>query len=282
MRQTSKRVLLAIILWVYGISISVTLVSLWGRAVVVDTDLMAAGAGDAAGSDLVSQRIESWLVGQLSDVPGVDQPTAEQAASAVVADPGLAQTMDDLVRQVVLAAAVPVGHPTTVDLAGTLQPAVPTITRALDGAGMNVTDSQVATVVGGLDPLVVRSPDAPPLLGRGSKAADALSVATVVGVFLAVVSGVGAVRLAEDGRKMMKNLLIRVAISALGFAVMFRLGAWILDPGAGRSPVRMAAARVAAAKLWLPLVVSAVAAGTAWLLRTRRQRAGFGAQPQQP
>lgn len=277
MRQTGKRVLLAIVLWVYGISISVTLVSLWGRAVVLDTDLMAAGAGDAATSHLVSQRIESWLIGELGGIPGVDRATAERAASAVVTEPDLAQTMDELVRAVVLAAAAPADHPATVDVAGTLGPAVPTITRALDGAGMGVTESQVAAVVGALDPLAVKSPDARPLLGRGSKAANALSVATMLGVVVAAGSGVAAVRLSDDRRRMVKSLLIRIAVSALGFAVMFRLGAWILDPGAGRSPVRVAAARVAAAKLWLPLALSSMAAGTVWLLRVRRQRAGLQA-----
>jgi hypothetical protein len=271
---STRRVLLAAVLWMYGISISVTLVSLWGRAVVADQSLLAAGAGDAAGSDLVSQRIESWLVGELNDVPGVERPVAEQAASAVVADPDLTSTMDRLVGQIVLAAAAPVGRPATVDVAGALQPAVPTITRALSGAGMSVSDSQVASVVGNLDPLVVREPDSPPIVGRGSRAASALSLATALGVAAAAATGVAAVRLSEDRRKMVKDLLIRIAISALGFAVMFRLGAWILDPGAGRSPVRMALARVVAAKLWLPLILSGAAALAAWLLRTRSQRAG--------
>lgn len=242
---------------------------------VADTGLLAAGAGDAAGSDVVSQRIESWLVGELSDVPGVDRPIAEQAASAVVADPALTHTMDQLVSQIVLAAAAPVGRPASVDVAGALLPAVPTISRALSGAGMNVTDSRVASVVGSLDPLVVRNPNTPPILGRGSTAANALSLATALGVLAAGASGVAAVRLAENRRKMMKDLLVRIAVSALGFAVMFRLGAWILDPGAGRSPVRMALARVVGAKLWLPLILSALAAGAAWLLRTKSQRTGL-------
>lgn len=100
-------------------------------------------------------------------------------------------------------------------------------------------------------------------------------MATTLGVVLAVASGVAAVWLSDDRQKMVKDLVIRIAISAFGFAVMFRLGAWILDPGGGRSPVRVAAARLAAAKLWLPLAVSMVAAGAAWLLGARWQRSGL-------
>lgn len=105
-------------------------------------------------------------------------------------------------------------------------------------------------------------------------------MATTLGVVLAVASGVAAVWLSDDRQKMVKDLVIRIAISAFGFAVMFRLGAWILDPGGGRSPVRvaaarLAAARLAAAKLWLPLAVSMVAAGAAWLLGARWQRSGL-------
>jgi hypothetical protein len=89
-------------------------------------------------------------------------------------------------------------------------------------------------------------------------------------------SGTVAVRMSEDRRTMLRSLLHRLAIGALGYAVIFQLGAWILDPGGGRAPVRSAAARLIGAKLWVPLVVAAGAAGAGWLLRHRRSNGGKG------
>lgn len=82
--------------------------------------------------------------------------------------------------------------------------------------------------------------------------------------------------MSEDRRAVLRSLLHRLAIGALGYAVIFQLGAWILDPGGGRAPVRSAAARLIGAKLWVLLAVAAGAAGAGWLLRRRRSNGGKG------
>lgn len=267
-----RRYLLAVVLWIYGLSISVTLVSVWGRALVVDTQLMASSAVAAADSEFVSGRIESWLVGELSSLPGVGPAAATGAATAVAADPALAGTIDELVARTVIAAAAPVGEPTVVDVAEVLSPAVPAITKSLADQGISASEEQVEAVVADLDPLVVRDPEEPPVVGSGSDAASTLSLATLVGVLILGGMGSLAIWLSEDRRAMLRGLFTRIAVSALGFAVMFRLGSWILDPGAGRSPARTAASQLAGAKLWIPVLISVAAAVAARFVRVKRAK----------
>ena len=267
-----RRYLLAVVLWIYGLSISVTLVSVWGRALVVDTQLMASSAVVAADSEFVSGRIESWLVGELGSLPGVGPAAATGAASAITADPALAETIDELVTRTVIAAAAPVGEPTVVDVAEVLSPAVPAITRSLADQGIPASEEQVEAVVADLDPLVVRDPEEPPVVGSDSDAASTLSLATLIGVLILAGMGSLAIWLSEDRRAMLRGLFTRIAVSALGFAVMFRLGSWILDPGAGRSPARSAASQLAGAKLWIPVLISVAAAVAARFVRVKRAK----------
>ena len=267
-----RRYALPIVLWVYGIAVTVTLVSVWGRAVVIDTDLMAAAASDVASAEFVTDQIEDWLTEELVELPGIDRGTAEQAAAQTVADQAFEAPLSDLTRAVVAAAAAPPGDSTRVDVAGVLLPAIPSVTVALAAQGIDLNEQAVGAFLSSLDPLVVRGPNEAPVVGSGSYAARTFSLATVVGLVTAVVAGGAAVQMSEDRRAMLRSLLTRIAVSALGFAVMFKLGAWVLDPGAGRAPVRTAAARLAGAKLWLPVLVAAGTGGGAWTLRWTRTR----------
>lgn len=268
-----RRYALPVVLWVYGISVTVTLISLWGRVVIVDTDLISLAAEDASRAGPIAEQIGRWLGGQLRDVPGVDPTTADELATSMVGDPALQETLDRLVRDVVRAAAAPEGE-ATVDVAGILSPAVPAITDHLRERGLPVTEEVVGSYVASLDPLVVREPGEEPVVGAESGTARSLSIATVIGLGLMLSSGLAAVRMAEDRRAMVRSLFHRLALGALGFAVIFQLGSWILDPGAGRAPVRSAVSRLVGAKVWLPLVVAAGAAGAGWLLRVRRKKRG--------
>jgi hypothetical protein len=278
-----RRYALPVLLWVYGISVTVTLISLWGRAIVVDTGLLASAAEDAAGAPLISRQIEVWLAGQIADVPVLDATVADDLAADLVSDPALQATLDALVGAVVTAAAAPEGE-AEVDVAALLSPAVPALTEGLAASGIPVPEAAVAEYVATLDPLVVREEGSEPVVGSRSGTARSLSIATVVGMLVMLASGTVAVRMSEDRRTMLRSLLHRLAIGALGYAVIFQLGAWILDPGGGQAPVRSAAARLIGAKLWVPLVVAAGAAGAGWLLRRRRSNGGkrSGGQPHHP
>lgn len=256
----------------YGIAVSVTLVSLWGRAVVVDAELMSAAAADAATAGPVADRIEDWLTGELTEVPGVDGSVARSVARAVVEDPAVEDSLGDLVGGLVETAALPPGDVAVLDVARILAPAVPAFTTRLNEQGVSIDEPIVESYVSSLDPIVVRQPDSDPVVGHGSAPARTLVLATVVGVAVMVMTGAAAVRMAEDRRSMLRSLLNRFALGALGFALMFQLGSWILDPGAGRAPFRTAASRLVGAKVWLLVVFAGVTGAGAWTLRTRVKR----------
>lgn len=278
-----RRFALPVTLWVYGIAITVTLVSIWGRAVVVDSDLMADAAAKVASPRLAAAQVEAWLAEELATMPGVGRSEAETAATDTAADPTFLEPVERLVREVVLATTVPRGETAVVDVAGALRPMIPAMSDSLARQGVDVTDESLAALLGSLDPLVVRQPNELPVVGARSPAARNLSLATVLGLVTVLVSGVIAVRLAEDRREMLRTLLTRVAVSAFTFVVMFQLGAWVLDPGAGRAPVRSALASVATAKLWVPALVAVGAAGAATAVRKQlHAREGSGAHPDEP
>lgn len=265
-----RRFGLPVVLWVYGIALSVTLVSLWGRSVVLDDDLVAGAAAESVAAGALADRLEGWLADELDSQPGVSTSAASEVASSVLADPALEQPLQDMVEAVVLASADPDGG--RVEVAPILAPAAPAVAEHMAAAGLPADEATVTGYIAGLDPLVLAAPGRTPLVGPDSAAARTLYIGTVVGLGMVALSGSVAVWLAEDRRAMLRSLLNRVAMSALGFFVMFWLGAWLLDPGAGRAPVRQAAARVIGANLWIPALIAAGAAGAGWQLRRRHLR----------
>lgn len=267
-----RRYALPVVLWVYGMAVTLTLVSIWGRAVVVDSDLVSAAAADTANAGPVAARIEAWLAGELAVEGGVDDSTATAIASSVVHDPALEGTLADLVGAVVAAAALPPGEQAVVDVAEIFRPAAPVLTAHVQDAGVPLDEAAVSKYVAALDPLVVRQPGERPVFGSGSDAARTLYLGTIIGLMVICATGAVALFLSQERKVMLRSLFNRIAVSALGFAVFFQLGAWFLDPGAGRAPFRLAASRLVGAKLWL-LALIAVAAGFAgWVLRSRARR----------
>lgn len=263
-----RRWTIAVLLWLYGISITIFLFSIWGRAVAADDELLADAAGRAAGSDLVASRVESWFDEVLSE-EGL--PGAEGGVSRlIVAVPEVRSATADLVGQLVQATARPSGPQVVIDVAEGYRPAVPAVTSALTGVGIPVSESQVAAVVAQLDPLVIDvDPDRPPV-GSRSAAARSLTVATMVALGSMVVSGGGATLACRDRRAMLRSLLNRLAVSGFTYFVFFRISSWVLDPRGGRATVRGGLAEIVGSKLWIPLLVAAVAGGAGWTVRHRQ------------
>ncbi|MGB7861106.1 MAG: hypothetical protein WBM90_11465, partial [Acidimicrobiia bacterium] len=57
--------------WVFGLAVTVMLISLWGRAVVVDTDALADAAAPLSGSATVIEMFTDWLTDEFVD-NGID------------------------------------------------------------------------------------------------------------------------------------------------------------------------------------------------------------------
>ncbi|MFP3914548.1 MAG: hypothetical protein ACLFWM_06710, partial [Actinomycetota bacterium] len=219
--------------------------------------------------DMVTSRVETWFDAELDDA-GLD--AAGPIGTIVAALPEVRSATAALVGEMVRVAAEPSGEETSVDVAEFYRPAVPAVTASLAGAGIPVTEEQVASVVNELDPLVIRSGEAPPVVGPDSAGAGFLTVATLLALLAMVLSGTGAVMLSKNRWIMTRSLFNRLAVSGVTYAVFFQLTSWVLDPGGGRASPRGALAQIMSSKLWIPLLLTAIAGSAGWAIRHRHVR----------
>ena len=271
--------------WVFGLASTVLLVGLWGRAIVVDTQQLAESLTPLASSELVAERFSTWLETELVD-SGIDRPAASVAADEVLAHPAVGPVLVDLVAEAVEAAASADPSGASVDVARILAPSVGVVTAGLNDAGVPVSVEQVEIAVATLDPLVIRDPADRPLVGVSSPLASTLGTAALLAVMVMLITGWIYVAVSRDRVRAVRNLLNRFALGALSFAVLLRIGAWIVDPQGGRAPVGESLARVADSKWVVPLTLglgSLAAAAIAWLFRKRiRPEAEFRSRREQP
>lgn len=268
-QSRGRRILQAVALWVYGIAISVFLLSIWGRSVAADTALVASAATRVAESEFVATRVEAWFERALADV-GFEGNPGSRLSSAIVALPEVQAATAALIGEIVEAMASTEEGPVVVDIASVYRPAVPAVTDSLVSMGIPVDEGHVEAVVDRLEPLVL-VPDrgGRPLVGRGSGPARALTVGTLIGLGAMLLAGGVAVYLSEERRRMIRTLLTRLSMSGLNFAIFFRLSSWVVDPRGGRAGINGAIAELLGAKLWIPLAIMVVSGAGAWTIRRR-------------
>jgi hypothetical protein len=262
----------------FGISLSVLFVSLWGRAMVVDTDALADSIVPLARAETVVHFVTGWMSEEMVD-SGVAPDLVEPAVGYFLSSSALGQTVDEFAEEVVDAAASSDPAGSRIDMRALIAPAVPEVTLGLIGLGYDVSDHQIREVVEGLDPLVIRSPGSSPLLGPASQTAARLGIASLLAAVALVVFGGAFVRLSDDRLVAIRSLLNRVAVGGLSFAVLLRLGAWVIDPSGGRAPVLETLSNLAGSKWLVPLQLGLTAAVMgAGIFIWRRLRPGEGSQ----
>ena len=274
--------------WAFGMSLSILFLALWGRAVVADTETLSDSLSPLARSGVVADLVADWMTEELTE-SGADAATVRPTVDFFFESSSVGDTVDQLVGEVVYAAAASSPEGSRIDMAALIAPAVPELTTGLAGMGYPVTESQVADVVAGLDPLVIRQPGSEAIVGPNSPTAARLGTAALVALLGIIVFGLGVVNLSEDRVGAVRELATRVAVGGLSFAVFLRLGSWVLDPSGGRAPVRSTLSELAGSKWMVPLQVAVVAgaiAGTIYLGRRWLKRRGVslspGAPPTQP
>lgn len=262
--------------WLFGLAFSVALIATWGRAVVSDADALSEAARPLAQTSQVASIVSNWLRQEMVEA-GVPKGPADQAASHAVNTPGLEDAMRRLVVEVTLAAASVGPDAAVVDVASLLRPTVPEVTTALATAlEAEVDENDVARAVDSIDPLVVVADGEARSIGPQSPAASRLGVASLLALATLLVTGWGLVASGDDRVVEVRRLLNRIALGALSFAVMLRLGSWVLSPRGGRAPISEALSVIAASKWTVPLVVGLIAGAAALVAqetkRTVRRR----------
>ncbi len=257
--------------WVFGLASTVLLVGIWGRAVVVDTNELADTLSPLAAGDMVSDRLATWLEAELVEA-GVDGVGAAVAADQVLAHPSVGPVLEELVAEGVEAAASADPTGASVDVAAILLPASGQITKGLNEAGVPVSSEQVEAALTQLDPLVVRNPSDRPFVGVSSPLAANLGTAAMLGALLMLFSGTSYIAMSRDRMRAFRALLTRFALGALSFAVLLRLGSWLVDPEGGRAPFRESFALLANSKWLVPLTIGLVAMAAALIASMFRRR----------
>lgn len=254
------------------------LLALWGRAVVADTETLADSLSPLADSSLVIDLAADWLEEEMVE-SGADPEEVGPAIDHYFESSSVRRALDEIVREMVGGVASTGPGGASIDMATLLRPTVPDLTVAMAGVGHELTESDVAEIVAGFDPLVIRSPGEEALLGPASPAASRLGTAAMLAVASLLVFGYGYAALSEDRVAAVRSLLNRLALGGLSFAIFLRLGAWVLDPSGGRAPVPQTISELAGSKWGVPLQVAMVAAVLAgliyWSRRRIRRRGGF-------
>jgi hypothetical protein len=202
---------------------------------------------------------------------GLGQAEAAEMAGRVLAQPGVGPVVEQLVTEGVEAAATGDPDATSVDVAAILTPASGQIASGLNEAGVPVTAEQVVAALSRLDPIVVRDPADRPLIGAASPLATSLGTAAILGAGLMAISGTAYIAMSRDRVRALRSLVTRFALGALSFAVILRIGSWLVDPEGGRAPFRESFALLANSKWMVPLTIGLAAAGAALLLRVSRR-----------
>ncbi|HSK07592.1 MAG TPA: hypothetical protein VK990_08750 [Acidimicrobiia bacterium] len=272
----SRRFAIGVAGWVFGLASTVLLVGVWGRAMVTDTDQLAESLTPLAASDAVAERISTWLESELVGT-GLDGPGASIAADQVLTHPRVGPLLEELVAEGVEAAASDDPAGASLDVAAILVPATGQITSGLNDAGVPVTSAQVETALASLDPLVIREPSDRPFVGASSPLASNLGTAAMLGLVLMMLAGSAYVAMSRDRMRAVRSLLTRFALGALSFAVLLRIGAWLVDPEGGRAPFRESFALLADSKWIVPMNFGLVSLGAAVIARMLRRRVRPGA-----
>jgi hypothetical protein len=263
------------VLWVFGLSTTLLLVGLWGRAVTIDEDTVAHSTEAALSADLVTDRVWGWIGDGLSATEGISPVEADRVLDEVRDRPEAMGAVDAIVDQVVQALVASPGKETTIDVASALAPLVPEVVSGLAAQGVDVPEAAVEATVESLDPVALDTGAAISVGVVTEQARALLSLGVLGAAGMLVLFGSTAVVLAEDRWPMVRGLATRIAFSAASFAVLFRFGGWILDPDGGGSPLRRSGAILVGSNLHVFVVIGSVAgliAVAIWIMR-RPQRA---------
>ncbi len=258
------------ILWVFGLSTTLLLVGLWGRAVTIDRDTISRSTEAALSADIVTDRVYEWVGEGLSSTTGISDEEAERVLAGVRSHPEAVEAVDAIIDDVVAALVAPPGTNPTIDVEGALSPLVPMVVSELDAQGLEVPAGAVDAAVESLDSVPLDAGEAVPVGTVTDQARAVLTTGVLIAAAMLALAGALAVAVSEERWPMVRSLATRIAFSAMSFAVLFRLGGWALDPDGGRSPLRRSGAILVESNLDVFLIVAGLAAAVAaaiWMIR---------------
>ncbi len=271
----AKGFALSTALWLFGLFTSLVLIGLWGRTVAGDELTLAASTRAVLESEVVNDRVSDWLEDAVAAAAELGSDDVAAVVAVVEGTPEMEAAMDDIVDQAVAAALAPPGTVAEIDLAAAAEVLAPVVANALAERGVIAEASTVQAAAQNLPGIVLSADDGTTVGGAARQVKGWLTTVVVVGLAGMVTFGGAAVMLSSDRVRQLRALVVRLGVSAFTFAIVFRIGAWAVDPDGGRSPIASGGAVLLKSNghiLAIVAVAAAVVAGGMSVFVLRRQR----------
>ena len=271
-----RRFVRATLFWLFGLSASILIASLWGSAVTGSRGTVAEVMRDVATEQTARERIAGWITAGLGSA---DLIASDNAAlvDRIMAMPEMEKVLTDLTDQIVEAVFAPVGGAALVDLATALLPAVPHITQVLVDEGVPADERSVAALVSNIDPILLDGTGEFPVTSAATRASAAFSLAAALAGVAVLTFGGGAVWISPDRAAAVRNLAYRLMLTSLSLALMLRLGSWIADPAGGSTPWRVGLSVLLGSHAYVPLLGAGLAAAVGLVARFKVKKRRWSA-----
>jgi hypothetical protein len=276
-RTSARRGSLSMVLWAFGLAATLLLVGLWGRAVTHDQVTVQESASSIVDAEIASDRIYTWIEDGVISATDIDSVATQRVISELRSHPEVDGAVDDLVGQFIAALFSADGGEKTVELTDTLTPVIPLLVSGFAANGVSVDEAAVAAALVEAESLDLETGDLASVARVVDSARALLSLIVVLSAVILAVTGSTAVWLSGDRLAMVRTLAIRIVLSSLSFAVLFRVGSWALDPNGGGSPIARGGSVLLGSNTDVFFVAAfagaAVASGVGWFVGRRRRRA---------
>ena len=275
-RTSARRGTLSVVLWAFGLATTLLLLGLWGRAVTHDQPTVRASVRAVIDAGVATDRIYSWIAEGVATSSHVDDAAVEQVVIDLREHPEIEAAVGSLVGQFVVALFTPEGEVATVELADSLEPVIPLVVAGLAARDVSVDESALTAALENAETIDLGTGDAATIIDVVEDARALLSLIVVLSGAMFLVARSLAIWLSEDGPEMVRRLATRILISALSFAVLFRVGSWALDPKRGGSPIAGGGSILLGSNgnvfILVAVVAASVVGGGVWLVRRRTNR----------
>lgn len=266
------------VLWAFGLATTLLLVGLWGRAVTHDRTTVEESARSVVDAEIASDRIYTWIEDGVASAADIDSATTQRVISELRGRPEVEGVVDALVGQFIGALFSADGGETSVELTDTLAPVVPLVVSGFAAYDVPLDEAVVAAALVEAESIGLETGDVATVARVVDNARTLLSFIVVLSAVILAVTGSAAVWLSHDRLAMVRTLATRVVLSALSFAVLFRVSSWALDPDGGGSPIARGGSVLLGSNsdvfFVAALVGAVVASGVGWFVWRRRRLAG--------
>jgi hypothetical protein len=267
------------VLWAFGLATTLLLVGLWGRAVTHDQVTVQETARSVVNAEIASDRIYSWIEDGVASSTDIDPLTTQRVISGLRGHPEVEGAVGALVDQFVGALFSEGRGDPRVELTDTLAPVIPLVVSGFAAYDVPFDEALVSAALVEAETIDLGTGDVADVIRVVDSARALLSLIVVLSAVILAVTGSTAVWLSEDRLTMVRTLAIRVVLSALSFAVLFRVGSWALDPNAGGSPIAKGGSILLGSNsdvfLLAAFAAAAIGTGVGWFLwRRKRLTAG--------